>query len=76
MDEKIEIPSDVWERINEQTGTDIISIVMDAVNNTDALGRETSFVGRSDASKTMDLIAERCAAAYREGYRAGMEKKV
>jgi hypothetical protein len=66
----LEIPDEVWNRINEQTDTDIINIVMDALNG--HMG-ESFNQGRVNASKTMDLIAERCAAAYYEGFKAGVE---
>jgi hypothetical protein len=64
------IPPEVWERINEKTDTDIISIVMDALNG--HMGEEFRH-GRVNASRTMELINERCEAAYHEGFKAGVK---
>ncbi len=48
--------SDIWEKINEETETCILSIVM---------GYST---GRKSADETMELIYERCLTSYMAGF--------
>jgi len=48
-----------WQRVHEETGTDILTIVMDLVR------------GRVRAGDTMDRILVHCMACYRAGMEAG-----
>lgn len=68
----IEPTDDDWHKIQEATGTDIMSIVMDTLNG--HMG-ESFKLGRSDANTTMERISEHCIEAYKLGYNNGKENK-
>lgn len=69
---KLEMPDEVWRRIQKNTGEDIMDIVMDALNNDFG---ETFKNGRVKAGDTMDRISRHCEEAFRQGYRLGRKER-
>jgi hypothetical protein len=55
-EEKVKPDADDWEAIQNETGTDILTIVMNLVT------------GNITAGQTMDAISTHCQTAYNRGY--------
>jgi hypothetical protein len=56
-----DIPDKIWRKVQEETKTDILSIVMNLVS------------GRTNASQTMEAIASHCEAVYRQANHAAQD---